>query len=173
MNPQNPEVISPPDINPGNVSPNLKGPTIFVYVISTLAGLAAGAIIAEISWSEDTYYDWPDIMGYVGLFAGVLGGFIAARFWTKQISRLVLRNEGSIKKMIVGTLLGVIAGWIGAAVLWLFEGIFYFVFGNMHDFMFIAMGSFVGIAYCGSIGGAGVGIIGGGVWAIWTRRLQR
>lgn len=153
-------------------SQSLKGPTIFVYVISILAGLAAGGIVASFCWSGSTsreIFNWPAGAGYIGLIAGPIGGVVAAWFWTKRMIRHIRNQAAAWKKIVFGILWGLLAGWIGAIVLWLIIGFFFAGIAYKHFFLEVPIVAAVGIAYFGSIGGLGAGVICGCVWALWTR----
>lgn len=171
------ETDPPTDANPSDVSspiptPKLLGPTIFVYVISTLAGWIAGSMVAILSRPEPIFmFNWPMIMGYYARRSGPLGGLVAAWIWTKSMTRHVRNSKSPRRIALHGVFWGILVGWIAAVILW---GFILFIFGGIEDLSppVVPLGIECVLIF-GSIGGLGAGIICGGVWAIWTRRIQQ
>lgn len=169
MNTPGPETESPAGSQTADVPPvslsALFGLKLFVYVISILAGLIAGLIIASMSWSGS----WPDGLGRVGPPAGALGGAIAAWFWTTIMTRHVRNRAGSAKIIVLGVVWGLLVGWLAAAILWFCESLL--MIGNTRWGleMEFSIAVHIGVFICGSVGGMGAGVLCGVVWAI---RLQ-
>jgi hypothetical protein len=154
---------------PAISSPKFRGLKIFVYVLSILEGLIAGAIVTNISWSER----WAAHMGPIGLLAGPFGGIVAAWFWIKIMMRHVNNHSSSIKIVIEGTIWGLFVGWLAAAILWFCER--YLSPGNI-SLNFERVFSYavhIGVFICGSIGGVAAGLGCSVLLALQTRERRR
>ncbi|MBN1556212.1 MAG: hypothetical protein JXA11_15835 [Phycisphaerae bacterium] len=148
---------------------NLKNPAKFVYVISILAGLAAGTLLALVSWRQGgDLFSLPNLMGFIGLLSGAFGGKVAAWFWTKRMTFHVRNHATSFGIAILGVIWGLFAGWLAAAIFWIaLSPVLYAM--DQGSVVRIILVIIHGVGIFGSIGGLGAGIICGGAWAIWTR----
>jgi hypothetical protein len=148
-----------------NPIPCLKGPTIFVYVVSIFAGLLAG-LLTVMHLIHAPQYIRHSIVLFLTLFASVLVGVMAARFWIQRMTPLIRNRDSQTKIVLQGIRWGLRAGWFAAAIYWAILGWLLLLFVSIFEVVIIVL---LCIGFFGSIGGLAAGVISGVAWAIWPQ----